>query len=420
MPKKRRSWLRLLSWIAGVAVILVVVVYFIATSSAFLRGVILPRVSAAIHADVTVSGASIHPFKQVVLRDLKVQAKGQAPLVTAPEVRLSYSLFDIIGGNIHVDEIALVSPTVELVENPDGSNNLDPILKALQAKPETPKPAQPPAKPGKPVQIDLRKLTLSNVTLLKVKNYAGGNRDVMEVTNLNVTLSNVKNGQTGSLEVSATARVDNNPPAPGTNGLLEATLKGSFNFALTADLKPGSAKGGLQLNVAQAAGAFGQFSALGAALNCDVTPTDIKEVALQFSRGGAMLGELRVSGPFDAEKMEGNLSVALSHLDKQVLNLAGAGSGLDFGPTTINSTNQIQLSKGGANIMATGGLNVNQLQLTRAGQTTPTLDFHTTYDVALDRTAQTASLRQLNLAATQNGSPLLSAQLSEPMNLSLG
>ena len=84
---------------------------------------------------------------------------------------------------------------------------------------------------------------------------------------------------------------------------------------------------------------------LGAALNCDVTPTDIKALALQFSRGDAALGELRVSGPFDASKMEGRLNVDLTHLDKQLLNLAGAASGLDFGPTTIIATNQIQLSK---------------------------------------------------------------------------
>ena len=50
-------------------------------------------------------------------------------------MRLRYSLMDIIGGNIHVDEVTLASPTVTLVENPDGSSNLDPILKAQQAKP---------------------------------------------------------------------------------------------------------------------------------------------------------------------------------------------------------------------------------------------------------------------------------------------
>ena len=416
---QRRGWLRWLLWSAGAFVVLLVVVYFVVTSSAFFTGFILPRVSTGINAKVTAGSATIHPFSQVILRDLKVQAKGQAPLVTAPEVRLSYSLMDILGGKINVAEIALVSPMVELVENPDGSDNLSPILNALKGKPAEAKPGKP-ATPGKPLQIDLRKLTLANVTLLKIKNYAGGTRDLMEVTNLNLTLADVKNGGTGTLELSAATCVENNPPAPGTNGMLSADLKGSFNFALTSDLKPGSVKGELHCTVAQAAGVFSDFAALGAALNCDVTPTDIKEVALQFTRSGATLGALRVSGPFDAQKMEGRVEVNLTQLDKQVLNLAGAASGIDFGPTTISSTNQIQLSQGGATIVIAGGLNVNQLQLTRQNATTPSLNLSARYGVTVNRPAQTALLQQLTLNGTQNGSPLLDAQLTEPMNLAWG
>src|ERR1035441_404914 len=98
------------------------------------------------NAQVTVSDASISPFSQVVLKDLKVQTTGAEPLLTATEGRLRYSLMDIIRGNIHVDEVTLASPTVVLVENADGSSNLDPILKSQQAKPGEKKPEQP-AKP---------------------------------------------------------------------------------------------------------------------------------------------------------------------------------------------------------------------------------------------------------------------------------
>ena len=417
--KKRRGWLRLVLWAAGGLVGLLVVIYFVVTSSAFFKGVILPRVSAAIHADVTVSAASIHPFKQVVLRDLKIQAKGQEPVITAPEVRLDYSLFAILGGNIRVSDVVLTSPTVQLVENADGSGNLDPILKAMATKPAETKPAAPSG-PSKPAQVDLGKLTLSNATLLKIKNYPNGNRDLIEITNLNITLANVKNGQSGTLEIGAAARVENNPPSPGTNGLLQAALGGKFNFALTPALTPASVKGDLRLTVSQATGALSEFAALGAALNCDMTPTDIKEVALRFTRGDARLGELVASGPFDAEKMEGHVTVDLSHVDKQVLNLVGAASGIDFGPTTVSSTNLIQLSKSGANIAVSGQFGADKLQLTRTGQTTPSLDFHAEYDVTVDRTAQSALLSKLTLSGTQAGRALLDGRLTQPMNLTWG
>src|SRR2546426_10425528 len=109
-PKKRRRWLRALAWLFIIFIVLLVAVYFVGTSSAFVKGIILPRVSKSINADVTVSDLTISPFKEVILHNLKVQAQGQEPLVVAPEVRARYSLMDIIRGNIHVEEVTLSSP----------------------------------------------------------------------------------------------------------------------------------------------------------------------------------------------------------------------------------------------------------------------------------------------------------------------
>jgi len=418
-PKKRRRWLRWLAWSTAVLLVLLVAAYFVATSSAFLKAVILPRASRALNASITVSDASIHPFSGIILRDLKVQPNGQQPLVTASEVRVSYHLFDILGGNLHVDEIALVSPTVELVENPDGSSNLGPILKALQSKPAAEKKPAVAAGVSKPPQINLGRLMLSNATILQIKNYADGHSDLIGLTNVNVTLTNLKNGQTAKLELAADIRVENNS-ATNSNGLLLASLKGSFSCSFDPDLKPGSASGGANFAVSKASGAFIDFDAFSAALDCDVTPADIKQLALRFQKAGAPLGELAVTGPFDAEKMEGKLEVALHGIDRRLLNLVGEKSGMDFGTTTIESTNEIELAKSGATITATGGFNAEKVRLTRAGQTTPTLDLNAAYDVTVDRAARVATLRSLNLTGVQNGAPLLSAQLASPMSLAWG
>jgi uncharacterized protein involved in outer membrane biogenesis len=421
IEKKQRNWLQrvlwIAAWVAGVLAVVIVVAYFVVTSSPFIKGVILPRVSAAIHADVTVTDISVHPFSQITVHGLKVQAKGQEPVVTAPEVSASYSLWSILRGNVRVDEVALVSPTVALVEDADGSSNLD----VLKAAAKAPAKAGPPsaAKPSPPPQIDLRKLTLSNATIRKIKNYPGGHRDSLELTNVNVSLTNVKNGQSAKLQLDAALRFDSNPPS-GTNGLVEAAIKGSFDFTLTADLKPAAVKGGTRLEVSHAEGRFSDFSAFSADLDCDATPAEIKQMVLHFQKGGMPLGELAVSGPLDMEKMEGRLKVELRGIDKRLLNLAGAASGIDFGTTTISSSNEIELTKSGAVISATGRFDAGQVQLTRAGQTTPTLDFSASYDVTMDCAAQNVMLRGLTLTGTQNGNPLLSAHLSRPMNLAWG
>ena len=188
----------------------------------------------------------------------------------------------------------------------------------------------------------MKKFALTDATFRRVKNYANGTRDVAELSHVNVTLDDLKNGQTGKLALNADISVQK------TNATLQAKLAGNFTLALAADLKPASIKGSTRLDVTKAEGALAEAAALGSELNVEVTPTDIKEVALRFQKGDTRLGELRVSGPFDMQKLEGRLSIVLAGIDKQLLNLAGAKSGMDFGGTTISSTNLVELAKGGS------------------------------------------------------------------------
>lgn len=46
--------------------------------------------------------------------------------------------------------------------------------------------------------------------------------------------------------------------------------------------------------------------------------------------------------------MDCRLQVKLLGIDQRLLNLAGAASGIDFGPTITSSTNEIALKKAGA------------------------------------------------------------------------
>lgn len=417
-PRKRHHWLRVLGWVIGALIVLAVVLYFVVTSSAFLKSEILPRVSGSIHANVTISSAAIHPFSEIVLHDFKIQPTNQPAIVTAPEVRVRYSLFDILGGNIQVDKIALVSPVVQIVQNADGTSNLDPLTKAQRKRAEQ-KPKQP-VKPSKPTQIDIRKLTLTDATFRKVQNHEGGTRDLLEITNLNLTVANVKNGDSGKLEFSAVIRDENNPPAPAMYGLLLATVNGSFNFSLTPDLKPGTIVGDAQMKISQAAGSFSDFGKLDGTLHCDVSPTQFKTVSLSFEKEGTRLGELRATGPFDAQKSEGRLNVELLSVDKRVLNLFAAKSGIDFGSTTITSTNEIDLAKSGAVINAAGQLSASKFQLSRTNESTPPLELRADYNVSIDNTEKTALLQTLNVTGTQDGRSLLRGELTSPMTLAWG
>ena len=166
------------------------------------------------NSTITVGDASISPFSQVVLKDLKVTPNGKETLLTAQELRARYSLFKIIGGNIKVDEVAMVAPVVQIVTAADGSSNLDPILASQKEEPSKKEDAGKSEAP----KIDLKKFALNNATVRTVKNHANGKRDTMEISNVNVTLDDVRNGATAKLALSADINMANNPPGaqPGS------------------------------------------------------------------------------------------------------------------------------------------------------------------------------------------------------------
>jgi hypothetical protein len=424
MPDKKNNspkfggWLHKLGWLAGILVILLIVVYFVATSSAFLTGVILPKVSKAMGTDVTVASAEISPFSHVQLTMLKVQPPGGEPLLTVKEIHANYSLWSIIGGNIAVSEVAIESPVVTVIQNADGTCNLDAFTKTT-AKEK--KPAAPPAtKPSKPLQIDIKKMALNNATVRLIKKYAGGGQDVTEVTGLNFSVSDLKNGQSGKIAIAAAIAVKTAAQTNAAAGSLQAGLNGGFDLALTPDLKPGSVTGNTSFTVNSATGPLADLSAVAATFNCDLTPTNLKEVALRLTKSGTVLAAIRVSGPFDTAKSEGKLKLEISGIDKQALNLAGASSGMDFGTTTINSSNDIELSKGGKMISLAGRFDLARLQIKQKGQTSPTLDLHSDYAVAVDQSASTAVLQTLNVTGTQDSRPLLQIGLSSPMMIPMG
>ena len=406
---KSGGLVRKLIWIAGGLVVLLVLAYFVVTSGGFVKSVILPKVAKAANAELAVADVELSPFSHLVLRDVKLTPKGAAPLLTAQLVRARYSLMSILRGTIAVEEVTVESPTITLVANADGTSNLDPLTQGQKSA-----PAAKPASASTPPQIDIKSVALKNATIRQTKNLRNGGSEIVELSNLNLTAANLKNGTDGKLEINAGIAVTQ------TTASLAAKLNGDFTFALTPGLMPGAVNGKAALTVERAGGSFADLASLGATLDAAATPTEIKQFALRFTRAGQPLGATTISGPFDAAKLEGKLNVVILGLDRNVLNIAGAASGIDFGTTLINSTNVIELTKAGAVITASGQLDAARVSLTRAKQTTPTLDLRCDYAVSVDNSSKAAVLQRLNLTGTQNARPLLQTELTSPMTISFG
>lgn len=389
-----------------VIVVPLIVGYFVATSEGFFKKVILPKASKTLNARITVADASIKPFSQVTLRGVKVHTTGNEPLATVQEARLRHSLMDILRGNIKVHEVVAVAPVIHIITNPDGTSNLDPILESQKK----PKPAKPPErKPGKPPQLDIGQIKIENGVLRKTQLVQGSPSQTTELSDFNLAIANVKNGASGSVDMAGRFR-----------GEMEGALQGKLRFDLAANLLPTLLNGTADVNIDKAAASMQDLAAVSANLTCDVSPAEVKQLALTFQKNQQPLGEIRAYGPFSAAQQEGRLNVEVLGIDQRLLSLIGGRLGMNFGETKISSTNVIQLTKAGNHVNASGALAVSGFSITRTNQRTPTVDVNLAYGIEVDRGARTAELEKLQLAGTQNQKPFVRADLAHPMSVSWG
>lgn len=414
VPKKS-GLLKKLGLAAVALLALLVVAYFVVTSAMFQKGVVLPRVAKAIGADLTVEDTSISPFSGVLLQGVKLQVPGGEPIFTAKEIRARYSLMDIIGGTIAVEEAAVSGATINVVQHPDGTFNFTPILKATESK--EPKAAKP-ATSSAPPKLNLKSISVKDSTIRFAKSEKSGAKLLAELAGVSVVVSNIQNGQTGKLTIGTDLKFEQT--AGGTNGVdaLAAKLASSFDFTLKPDLLPQGFKGNLRLDTTQARGGFADASGLATTLDLDLTMTDIKQLALKVARGQQQLATVSVSGPFDAMKQEGKLRLDVAGLDRNVLNIVGAKLGMNFENTRISLGSEVTVAKAGKAIAAAGQFAASDFSVTQQGQTTPLLDLKLAYSIAVDLTAQAATVGTFNLTGTRQQQPLLAAALSKPLAVS--
>lgn len=411
--RSRARTSRWMLWILVVLLLLTGAGYFTVTSSAFLKRFVLPRVGAALHANLTAGTVSLSPFSKLEISNLTLQPAPGAPLLTCAKLHARYSLIAFLKGRIEVSEIYLESPTINLSDDGQGHSNLDPLLADAGRSPA-------PKSTGPAPIVDVRSVVVTNLTFRSHSLQVGARPQIIEVTGVNLRATDLRNGSPGKFELGARLNFEPSAPTNAPAGGLTATVQGQFDFTLDAALRPTALQGQAAFSVATARGPFADLAGVTASLRADASPTAVKELALTVSQSGNRLGEIRVHGPFDSTKREGKLNLEVSSIDRHVLNLAGAAAGFDFGATTINTTNEIEVAQAGNVISIFGDLRIQQLQLLRAGNSTPRLDLVGDYSLAIDQNKKSALLGAFKLKGTQQGKPALQATLSSPMPLTWG
>ncbi|HAB19524.1 MAG TPA: hypothetical protein DCE44_24220 [Verrucomicrobiales bacterium] len=397
---RRRRW----PWVLVILFGFLVALYFVVTSGAFLRSVVLPRIGAALNSEVTAEYVSLSPFSSLTLRQLKVTPNGAETLATVQEIRLRYSLWAILRGTVTVTEATIETPVVTIVGRPDGTSNLGTLMKAL------PPEAEPPPA-NKTAQLDIHSVALRNGTVRQSSASPAGSTEI-ELSNLNVTLDQLVNGAASKLTIGSLARLTAN----ATNQLA-AKADGAFGFEVDSKLLPTRFNGALDIGVTSAGGLFRDFGKVAVKFSADATGHAIREWRLAMTESGRPVGELFVSGPFDPEKKEMQLDYELKGVDRNALGILGAAMGVDFGQTTVKAKGKIEVAQAGQSFSSQGTVAVERLSIKSTAGTTPVLDSAFAYRLQVDLQKKTARIDQADLSVQQGNSTVIKGALDQPMNL---
>lgn len=410
---RKRSIVRILLYILAALIVLLVAAYLVVGSSAFVQSVVLPRVGESLDATVTAADVDFAPFSHVIFNDLRVQTTPQEgePLLTAKRMQVDYDLLAILGGTTKLKNLILESPVVHIRQRPDGSSNLDPLLEE----------DEPSGEDDPPSQLSIDNFEIKNGTIRFVQ-IGADSRQMTELTQVNFKATDIANSKSGQLQWTGSVRVqDFDSLANGAaRSTLAGELNGGFSFGLDAELLPNRIQGNTRLDIQQGSGDVAELAGLSAIVETEITPTEIKQLALRFSRNGQSLGQASASGPFDLNKAEGELQVTLDSIDRQALNLFAAGQGWDFQNTQISSTNRIRVANSGTEIQAAGRLRGANASMRQDQTETPPVDLSIDYQVELNLNQEIAVVRRLNVDAQQNQKNLIRASIDQPMSLSWG
>ena len=411
--RPRASFLRKLSLAVAVLAALLVAAYFIATSSAFIKSFVLPRVAQAVGVDISVAEVSLSPFSQVILRKAQVRTAGTEPLLMADEIKASYDLFAILRGDIDVQEVSLIGPQIQLVTDAGGKSNWTPLLS---------KSGAPATRSAKPIRFNVRNVSVKDGKIRLITRQKEGAARTIELNGLNLTVDQLRSG--GSSKATLTSEINFEQGAGGGPGAVvdrtQAKLSAEIELALDAQLKLGSVKGSGRIDLAKAEGAFKDLAGLSGTFQADSTLGEIKQLALRFERGGKSLGSILASGPFNLETQEARLKLEIQSIDRQVLNVIGAARGWDFGDSVLNASGTVESSQKGAALASSGVVTGRRVSLRQSTGVTPPLDVNLEYQVNLNLERKTGSIEKLILSGQENQKPLLQASLDRPMQLNWG
>lgn len=399
--RSRIRWLIYPALAAG----FLLVAYFVVISPPFLRSVVVPRVGAALHSELTVGEIALSPFSSLTLRQIRLTPQGGETLLTAEGLRLRYRLTDLMRGVLSVSEMTLDHPVVTVVTAPDGTSNLSRTTEGSKGRSAATTEAKAP------LVLNVRNVNLNN-GVVRLSGPAGPGARTVELAGLNVALDSLVADAPGRVKLASAFGL----VAEATNGV-SGQASGEFQFRLNEQLQLRELNGAFDLRTTNATGAWRDLGRLALNLTADSTGSEIRKVRLAVTEGGQPAGEIGLSGPFDPAKKEARIAYEVKGIGRPALSLAGALLGVDFGATRIEAEGRLDLERGGSFVAWQGRFSADPLTLGTASGSTPVLGLLAEFRVRADLNEDTALIEKADLTLRQGPDTVVRGALDRPMNL---
>lgn len=154
--------------LVGLSVILVLLVGVVAlvhllVTPERVKGWVLPVAEEHLHREVTLEDVEIGLLSGIVLKNLKVRdLDGSNDLLLIEGLVLSYRFWPLLSGKLVVDEIIVKGPAIRLVQNADGSMNIDDLLAGPPEDSGAKAPAGEPTGNGEGVDLLVSRVLLED------------------------------------------------------------------------------------------------------------------------------------------------------------------------------------------------------------------------------------------------------------------
>ncbi len=167
------KWLKILSGIGAVLILLVIALIVLATvliTPERVKETILPLAEENIHRKIELGDIQVSLLSGIEIHGLKLYEKnGQDLFVSTDMVRLKYQLLPLLAMKVVIDEVRLEKPNIRVVRFKDGQFNYSDLIDEADSEPTSKSPQPQTPQDSKPAssEIDLPLSLLVSSLLLQ-------------------------------------------------------------------------------------------------------------------------------------------------------------------------------------------------------------------------------------------------------------